>query len=182
VRGDEHDATSVPATFRGRWWAHMARLPMSWTVREPLALSVVVDQERLRFQRRSAVLALVDRSEVAAVEFHAYAPDVGLHNAELRVRFVNASYAPVVLVPTTPDALVRRLDEQGWPVELRTTDPPALTELRARPTAADGRTEPGSVWRRGMSTGAAVLWTALLAVIVGGCMGLWLYGAAGSGG
>lgn len=182
VGGREEDL-SVPAEFRGRWWIHSARLPISWTVREPLALSLVIDQDVLRFRRRGGVVVRADRAEVAALEFQTRSPGVGLLSAELRVRFTDGSYAPVVMVPTAPRMLERWLEQRGWPVEVRMADPPGWADIRSRPTDGDGRTEPGSVYRRaGASTATAIVWTVLLAVIVGGSIGLWLYAAVGPGG
>lgn len=110
-------------------------------------------------------------------------PGVGLLSAELRVRFADGSYAPVVMVPTAPRELEHWLEQHGWPVEIRMADPPGWTDIRALPTDGDGRTEPGSVYRReDTSTAKAVLWTVLLALIVGGSVGLWLYAAVGPGG
>ena len=183
VGGHEHEARPEPAAFTGRWWIPSARLPISWTVREPLALSLVLDQNTVRFYRKGVVLVRADRNEVDELEFQTRAPGVGLLGAELRVRFVDGAYGPAVMVPSAPRELGHWLEQHGWPVEVRMADPPRWTDIRARPTDSDGRTEPGSVYRReGTSTTKAVLSTALLALIVGGFVGVWLYAAVGPGG
>ena len=181
-RGPEREATGAPAAFTGRWWIWIANVPISWTVREPLARSLVIDQNVLRFRRRGAVLLRADRDEVDALEFQTRSPGGDLLSSELRVRYGDGSYAPVVMVPAAPRQLEHWLQQHGWPVEIRVVDPPGGTDIRARPTGGDGRTEPGSVYRRGTSTTKAVLLTVVAALIVGGFVGLWLHGAMGTGG
>ena len=183
IAGPEREYLAVPAVFAGRWWIWTARLPISWTVREPLARSLVIDQNVLRFQRKGAVLVRADRDEVDALEFQTRSPGGGLLSSELRVRFGDGSYAPVVMVPAAPRQLEHWLEQHGWPVEVRVVDPPGRTDFRALPTGGDGRTQPGSVYRReGMSTAKAALLTVLVALIVGGFVGLWLYGTMGPDG
>ena len=183
IAGPEREYLAVPAVFAGRWWIWTARLPISWTVREPLARSLVIDQNVLRFRRRGAVLVRADRDEVDALEFQTRSPGGGLLSSELRVRFGDGSYAPVVMVPAAPRQLEHWLEQHGWPVEIRVVDPPGRTDIRALPTGGDGRTQPGSVYRReGMSTAKAALLTVLVALIVGGFVGLWLYGTMGPDG
>lgn len=146
--GREREALAVPAVFTGRWWIWTAHLPISWTVREPLARSLVIDRSILRFRRRGAVLVRADRDEVDALEFQTRSPGGGLLSSELRVRFSDGSYAPVVMVPAAPRQLEHWLKQHGWPVEIRVVDPPGRTNTRALPTGGDGRTKPGSVYRR----------------------------------
>jgi hypothetical protein len=182
-RGLEPEAVPERSVFAGRWWIWSVRMPIGWTVREPLARSLVIDQNVLRFRRRGAVLLSADRDEVDALELQTRSPGVGLLSSELRVRFADGSYAPVVMVPAAPRQLEHWLEQHGWAVEIRVVDPPGRTDIRALPTGGDGRTQPGSVYRReGTSTAKAVLLTVLVAVIVGGFVGLWLYAVAGPGG
>jgi hypothetical protein len=160
------------AVFVGRWWVRSARLPLRWVHREPLIRRLTIDAQRVRLHRgrwgrdRQLVVA-IDRPEVGSLEFQPGVLGPRLSGAESRVRYDDGAYAPAVFVPVDPSGLERWLEQHGWPVT-RTEWPPAHRELRALPTSSGRRTEPGSVYRpAGTSTVAAVVWTALIAVLLG---------------
>jgi hypothetical protein len=161
------------AEFIGRWWVRTARLPLRWTFREPLIRRLTIDEQqarlyRGRWGRGRQLVVVIDRSEVGALEFEHGVLGRRLSGAEVRVRYEDGSYAPAVFVPVDTDGFERWLEQRGWPVT-RTEWPPARRELRALPADGGRGTEPGSVYRpAGTSTAAAVAWTVLIAVLLGG--------------
>jgi hypothetical protein len=161
------------AEFIGRSWVWTARLPLRWVFREPLIRRLTIDEQQARLYRgRSGrdrqLVVVIDRAEVGVLEFQHGVLGPRLSGAEVRVRYDDGSYAPAVFVPVDLDGLERWLEQRGWPVT-RTEWPPAHRELRARPADSGRRTEPGSVYRpAGTSTAAAVAWTVLIAVLLGG--------------